>query len=387
MHVGMAIMTAGVLVGTRSVYRLPGFYWGALFALWQVVGAVVRWGDGSHPLVHHRYGTAFIWFAMYPAILVLADAARRRTIINALAATVCASFLLSLVQFFVGHGGDRPFRVSTEGAKHLRSAGFMPLHLTQGFMMTIFALIFTSCGAPSGTSRITAWAGRAVSVAAVLLANSRSGMVSLLGGFSVWFATSRGGGRWVSLMVILLGVPLILGWMWFINVDRVKDMVDPKNGRYVIWDVAAHIIVDHPLLGVGEEKYKEVSDRYLKTLYPDLSQDRAYLRTPDAHNSALGLAAEHGIPGVILFAVFMASILRHLYRRRNENLAGWQLGCGVAAALAVGSQFEHYAGHSAPSYAFVMGMAFAVALDREWIVQLGLSRELDALGECSKRSH
>ena len=55
-----------------------------------------------------------------------------------------------------------------------------------------------------------------------------------------------------------------------------------------------------------------------------------------------------------------------------DNPHGWRLGCGAAAALAFGSQFEHYAGHSTPSYAFFIALAFAVAMDRKWLESVGL---------------
>ena len=112
----------------------------------------------------------------------------------------------------------------------------------------------------------------------------------------------------------------------------------------------------------------------LPKIYPDHSQD-TWLNSPDAHNSILGLASEHGIPALLLFVAFIASILRHLYRRRMENPHGWRLGCGAVAALAFGSQFEHYAGHSAPSYAFFVALAFAVAMDRKWLESIGLVEE------------
>ena len=195
--------------------------------------------------------------------------------------------------------------------------------------------------------------------------------MALLGGFTAWFAAAQGRIRWWSIIVVVVGGPLLAVWLWIVNVSALNALARMEDGRLTIWQVAAHVVAEHPWFGVGEGRFAAANDLMLPKLYPDHSQD-TWLNSPDAHNSILGLASEHGIPALLLFVAFIASILRHLYRRRMENPHGWRLGCGTAAALAFGSQFEHYAGHSAPSYAFFVALAFAVAIDRKWLESIGL---------------
>ena len=371
MHVGLAMMAAGVVIGARPVHRLPGFTWGCLFAAWQIIGMLFRPEHDPRPLFRQGHGTTFIWFALFPAIIVLAESRWRRWAIRLLALAVIASFTLALLQFFIGFGGQRPFRVSaTSGAKYT-SAGFTPLHLTQGFIMTLITLILCSQQSTSRASAVMLWSGRFMAVMAVLLANSRSGFMALLGGFSAWFAVAPGRMKWCSLIVVVVGGPLLAAWLWIVNAAALHAIVNLQDGRLTIWQVAAHVVAEHPWLGVGEGRYAAASDLMIPKLYPDHSQD-TWLDSPDAHNSILGLSSEHGIPGFLLFVAFIASILLHLYRRRIENPHGWRLSCAAAAALAFGSQFEHYAGHSAPSYAFFIALAFAVAMDRKWLESVGL---------------
>ncbi len=371
MHVGLAMMAAGVVIGARPVHRLPGLTWGCLFAAWQIIGMLFRPEHDPRPLFRQGHGTTFIWFALFPTIIVLAESRWRRWAIRLLALAVIASFTLALLQFFIGFGGQRPFRVSaTSGAKYT-SAGFTPLHLTQGFIMTLITLILCSQQSTSRASAVMLWSGRFMAVMAVLLANSRSGFMALLGGFTAWFAVAPGRMKWCSLIVVVVGGPLLAAWLWIVNAAALHAIVNLQDGRLTIWQVAAHVVAEHPWFGVGEGRFAAANDLMLPKLYPDHSQD-TWLKSPDAHNSILGLASEHGIPAVLLFVAFIGSILRHLYRCRMENPHGWRLGCAAAAALAFGSQFEHYAGHSTPSYAFFVALAFAVAMDRKWLESMGL---------------
>ncbi len=363
LHISFAIMLAGIVLGAYPIHRLPGFTWGCLFALWQIAGVVFR-PESGRPLFHQGYGTSFIWLVLYPATVVLSQQRWRRWAIHLMVVAVLGSLALAVCQFFIGFGGQRPLRVSSQGTKLLQSGGFMPLHLTQGFIMTLMALIFWSHRPARDASFPAIWLGRLASIFAVLFANSRSGFTALLAGFAAWCAASRGRGRWWSLVVLVVGTPALAGWLWIFHPVALMKIYNWQDGRLIIWEVAAHVVRENPWFGVGEGSFRVANDRWVAILYPEHSRD-AWLRAPDAHNSLLGLASEHGIPALVFFVLFLASILRHLYRRRHEDPRAWQLGCGVVAALAVGSQFEHYAGHSVPSYAFFIALAFAVASQRQ----------------------
>jgi cell division protein FtsW (lipid II flippase) len=100
MHVGLAMMAAGVFIGARPVHRLPGFTWGCLFAAWQIIGILFRPEHDPRPLFRQGHGTTFIWFALFPAILVLAEPRWRRWAIRLMVLAVLASFIVALLQFF-----------------------------------------------------------------------------------------------------------------------------------------------------------------------------------------------------------------------------------------------------------------------------------------------
>jgi O-antigen ligase len=361
MHISFVVMFLGIVLGAYPIHRLPGFYWGCGFAGWQVLGIVVGMTTDLRP-PGHGHGTTFIWLVMYPVVLVMSQERWRHWALSLLLVTVVASFVVALVQFFIGHGGKRPFRISAEvGLKRVRSSGFMALHLTQGFIMTLVGLIFWTRSTTDGLPPLMRWTARLIAPLAVFLANSRTGLLALLGGFAGWFLAAIGRWRWMGLVVLVPGFFLVLTWFWFIHPDAIRNVIRLDDGRLIHWRVAIHVIGESPWFGVGEGRFEDANNRWVKKLYPDHSQDH-WLDAPDAHNSLLGLSTEHGVPATILFIAFLTAILRHLYRQREHHRDAWRLGCGVVAAMAVGSQFEHYAGHSVPSYVFYCSLGLALAL-------------------------
>jgi O-antigen ligase len=66
-----------------------------------------------------------------------------------------------------------------------------------------------------------------------------------------------------------------------------------------------HIAASHPLLGVGIGCYREANARYA----PELGEH-------DAHNTYVSLAAEMGLPGLLLWLGLVGSVLAQVRRRR-----------------------------------------------------------------------
>jgi O-antigen ligase len=83
---------------------------------------------------------------------------------------------------------------------------------------------------------------------------------------------------------------------------------DPEHSaeqRFEILKTGLHIFADHPLLGVGIGCYGLANDRYA----PELG-------TRDAHNTYVSLAAETGIPGLLLWLGLVWSVIAQARRRR-----------------------------------------------------------------------
>lgn len=100
------------------------------------------------------------------------------------------------------------------------------------------------------------------------------------------------------------------------------------RGRLDEWRVAAAVVADHPLVGVGPEGYRIAATEHLDGEYA-----RRYGRTvvvDRAHDGVLDVAAAGGVPAAVLYVALTGVVLVSAVRARREaNL----VVVGAAAAL------------------------------------------------------
>ncbi len=76
--------------------------------------------------------------------------------------------------------------------------------------------------------------------------------------------------------------------------------------RFALLQTAGRMVADHPVLGVGLGAYAHANRDYNPAL-------GAY----DTHNTYVNIAAETGLPGLILFLAMMVSLLREAIAARR----------------------------------------------------------------------
>jgi O-antigen ligase len=383
MHVAFSLAVLACILLRPPVQHLPGFYWGVAFAAWQLIGAAwLTYGEGHDALWHSRHGAAFTWLAGYLFVIGFASQAVRTWALRIACLAVVASVSLAFCQFFIGHGGEKPWRVSSAGPKWVYTTGFMPINLSQGFILTQIGLLFWLGKEHVGNTKIMRFCAWFISSMGVIIANSRTGFWSFL--IATLACLCIGRWNWRRALLVVGSTILLIGglawWMKTFVPSKWDTMIVGQDARWTIYHVASVITQEKPWFGTGPNGgYSREHDIVLKRLYPDGSQN-GLLASPDAHNIILGLTSEHGIPALFLFFLMVGAILRHLYRRRAENPDGWRIGLAACAALAVSGQFENYVGHSATSYAFFTVIGIALALDRSYLIQHGIIRDTSASG-------
>jgi O-antigen ligase len=88
--------------------------------------------------------------------------------------------------------------------------------------------------------------------------------------------------------------------------DRFEEFASASaRQRFDILKTGLHIAASHPVLGVGIGCYNEANARYA----PQLGER-------DAHNTYVRLAAEMGLPGLLLWLGLVGSVLTQVRRRR-----------------------------------------------------------------------
>ncbi|HVF47697.1 MAG TPA: O-antigen ligase family protein [Pyrinomonadaceae bacterium] len=208
---------------------------------------------------------------------------------------------------------------------------------------------------------------------AVLLSGSRGGLVALVAEILILLIlTTRSKGRGALLVRGGLSFLLLIaavGGAVFVGGDtsltRFSDAASANNissSRLEIWATTLKLISDHLPFGTGLGAYAQAYTRY-DTL-------SGLERIEQAHNDYLQLAADAGIVGVLIGALFLFWFFREAARNclgTNTFRRGIAIGAfaGCSAVL-VHSVFDFVLHITAISVMFLMLLAMLVASGREF---------------------
>jgi O-antigen ligase len=159
----------------------------------------------------------------------------------------------------------------------------------------------------------------------ILLTQSRGAVIGLVAGMGpafIWSGLKRPGRLLLSAgvlaLVVGLAIPAVvwerLSGIGMLTSTSTIAQADPEGSaaeRFEIQKVALQIVVDNPVFGVGLGAYPLANARYA----PELGRK-------DAHNTYLNLAAELGLPGLVLWCALVLSVLRYAYRSRRLAAPG-----------------------------------------------------------------
>jgi O-antigen ligase len=151
----------------------------------------------------------------------------------------------------------------------------------------------------------------------ILLTQSRGVFIGLLVSFGpavIKQARRRPALVFGALLALAVLIPAA-SWHRFENMSKLTSVdtlaqADPYGSamqRFEILKVGWRIFESNPVLGVGIGCYNEANSRFAPML-----------GKKDAHNTYLGLAAETGIPGLLLWLGLVGSVLGFVRRRRRS---------------------------------------------------------------------
>ena len=179
-------------------------------------------------------------------------------------------------------------------------------------------LLWVAC---LGSGARAAWVGLAAAAAVALAASAGSVRAR------VRARPRRAAGIAVAVLVAgaLLVVLTPVG-------GRIADAADPDSpggaGRLDEWRVAANVVVDHPVVGVGPEGYRGAFHEGVDATY---EREHGRRQQPDrAHSGPLDLALAGGLPLLALWLAIAAIVARSIWRALRAGPA-WQRG--IAAGL------------------------------------------------------
>lgn len=209
-------------------------------------------------------------------------------------------------------------------------------------------------------------------ILAVVLSQSRAGVIAIIVISGIWMVKSlhlKGLNSWSSRTKIVSSAILIIGIL--VGLYYLKK--DSADGRLLIWQCSAQMIIDKPLLGHGvggfQREYMLYQANYFNN-HPGSSYSMLADIVKHPFNEFLLLLVEHGLVGGLLFGTFIFLLIWE--NRRNKNLERfYAILCLVGVSL--------FACFSYPlSYPFVrLIMVFCAALimqneARKWGMPKGI---------------
>jgi O-antigen ligase len=153
---------------------------------------------------------------------------------------------------------------------------------------------------------------------------SRTGLIVLgMGLVVVWYRVLREQGFLLlaGSVVILCIIMLMLPDAFWHRAGTIVPSVERQEGtfgtRVQLWRIGLRMIEDRPLTGVGPGNFMPAFDRYARG---------PLLRKPlVAHNSYVSVAAEDGIPALVLFVLMNLTALSYARRTiKSATRAGWK---------------------------------------------------------------
>lgn len=186
----------------------------------------------------------------------------------------------------------------------------------------------------------------------ILLTQSRGAFLALALFVTLTWVTQRRKLRTFALLAILGGIIAVAApsGMWERMSELSEEGTDADSSsqqRYAIWQIAAEIIGDHRITGVGLGAYPSAHREYARTMAAGVLAPGAR----DTHSTYLNVTAETGFTGLSIFliligtTVVMAERARRKVKRQHPAVSAqiWYLEAGLFAYLmaAIFGSFAH----------------------------------------------
>jgi putative inorganic carbon (hco3(-)) transporter len=165
--------------------------------------------------------------------------------------------------------------------------------------------------------------------AGIFLSLSRGGLIALA---AVLVAGTMLAGRWRLAMTAVLVAVALGGVVYFTQIASLpaRERITTSNGgsgRSDLWTVGLRMVRAHPVSGVGVGNFPVVSRNYVLQPGTLLRSDLIFSSEPKiAHNTYLQIAAETGVPGLLLFLGIVLACLSctlraaRLWARRHDRV-------------------------------------------------------------------
>jgi O-antigen ligase len=294
-----------------------------IFVIVPVTAYIVRWGDDA------------------------------RALVTALCLGGMVTMVWGVVAILLGQGG---------GESHLRLTGTLGHYMTAGGELMIISLLAGAVAlfTVQGGSRRLVLAATGLLLVGLALTQTRNAYLGFAAGLIILLLLWRRGIvfllPFVLSLAVLVSPPIIRD-----RIFQIADMGDASvRSRFAMMETGGRMVADYPLFGVGLQQVQRLYDRYKPEDDPG--------GVPHLHNNFFQIAAERGLPALIVWMLLIAALaVNHvrLFRRARPAsfLKGTSAG-GLAAviALLIAGLFEYNFGDSEVLMLFLLVVSIPIGL-------------------------
>lgn len=318
-NIGAAAIVVGLvaLVLEGRPLRVPSFLaWFGAFLGWAAITLPLSWDPG------HSYEQLIDFGKIWLIAFLIANAARsekqwRIVMVGWLAMFALFPFRGTAINFALGiaHAGRYAWNFTFQNPNDLAAISLL-----------IFALCIAFVRTPRPAwVRWSARLGAASMPLLILVTGSRGALVALAVFAMVMLAFSR---RRLATSAVLVALSIasypflpenikarFVGMKFLTSAETVGMADSSAEQRLAILQVASAVAKDHMLTGVGIGNYPSANFRYAASR-PEWWRAQGY---KDSHNSYLTIAAETGLPGLLLMGAAVISAVMSLLRAIREG--------------------------------------------------------------------
>ncbi|GFP76752.1 O-antigen ligase family protein [Clostridium fungisolvens] len=248
------------------------------------------------------------------------DEREKERVIFTFVLTTFVVSVLGIIQYFTGIGAD-VFLV-TESKFRIQATLDNPNTLGAFEVLMFFPLLsMIRLKNSHNVFRVFAIITSVLALINLVMSMSRSALLGF--GAGLVLLTIIFGKKILLLFVPVAAVLLVLPS----TINRIKQIGDSSqnDSRVKIWNIAAKMIKDHPIGGVGNGNFITNYPKYVK-MYPQFKEEGVDVFP--SHNSFLKVGSELGFVGELSFIVVLLLILREAFyfiKHKSESLNSYFL--------------------------------------------------------------
>jgi O-antigen ligase len=311
----MALAWIATLIADRTRPSAPAFFIPLLaYAAATLVVSIFSLDPGASFFDSRQ----LLLFAIVPAVYDIARGERAPLVVDVLVTIGALSAAFGIIQYGVLHYdnlGQRPVGWLTH---YMTYSGVLMLVLCAAVARLVFG------------ARDRIWPALVLPalVAALVVTSTRN----------AWIGASAAVGLLLLLKDLRLAalLPLVLAALFIVAPDSFSDRMsaafsdrDPGTlDRLAMLEVGGRIVADHPLTGVGPEMVPRVYEQYR----PDYAVNAS---NPHLHNVPMQIAAERGVPALLIWLWFVVAAGIALFRLMRLPGDRVLAATGLAAIVAM----------------------------------------------------